>query len=188
VHPFEFIIAFFSFIYALALTHLLLSITAIIRHRRIVVFSLPQALWMLAALVSLIANWISLWDFHKLQTITLGTIFVGFVLSVIQYLVCALVSPELRDDSDLKAYNVQQGRAYIGAFAALVICSLFANVIAGSSLGVQNWAHQNTLVLSMVPAVFLPLIIRKPWLDAVCAFTMSALGVLFLLVYYQVLK
>ncbi len=142
---------------------------------------------MLTALVTLIANWISLWDFHNLQTVTLGTIFVGFVLSIIQYLVCALVSPELPGDSDLRAYNARQGRTYIGASAALVICSLFANAMAGSSLGIQNWARENTFVLAMVPVVFLPLIIRKPWLDAVCAIAIITLSVFYLLVYYPVL-
>ena len=50
MNPFEFIILFFSFIYTLALTHLLFAWTRMIRHRRQLVLSWPHLLWMLVAL------------------------------------------------------------------------------------------------------------------------------------------
>jgi hypothetical protein len=83
VRPFEFIIVLFSFIYTLGLTHLLFAATRMIRHRRIVVFSWPHVLWMAAAPFLLAGNWLSLWDFHTLQTISLTTIAGGFGLVVI---------------------------------------------------------------------------------------------------------
>jgi len=39
VRPFDFIILFFSFIYTLALTHLLFAVTRMVRHRRMLTFS-----------------------------------------------------------------------------------------------------------------------------------------------------
>ncbi|MFX4501401.1 hypothetical protein ABTA59_19515, partial [Acinetobacter baumannii] len=74
MHPFEFIILFFSFIYTLALTHILFAATRMIRHRRQLVFSWPHALWMANALVFLAANWLSLWDLHESKTLTLEAI------------------------------------------------------------------------------------------------------------------
>ncbi|QIK96772.1 hypothetical protein G7076_10305 [Sphingomonas sp. HDW15A] len=62
--PFDFIILFFSFVYVIALTHLLFAWTRMIRYRRKLVFSLPHLLWMLVAVGYLTANWLSLWDFQ----------------------------------------------------------------------------------------------------------------------------
>ena len=47
---FEFLILFFTFAFALALTHLLFAATRMIRHRRTLIFSWPHALWMATAL------------------------------------------------------------------------------------------------------------------------------------------
>jgi hypothetical protein len=49
VRPFGFVILFFSFIYALALTHLLPSVTSMIRYRSKVTVSAPLLVWMLVA-------------------------------------------------------------------------------------------------------------------------------------------
>ncbi len=65
---------FFSFIYALALTHLLLAVNAMIRYRRKIQFSAPQAIWMFDALLAVSINWISLWDFHEVREISLEAI------------------------------------------------------------------------------------------------------------------
>jgi hypothetical protein len=72
LRPFDFIILFFSFIYALALGHLLLAATFMIRYRRRIAFSLAHAIWMFDALLFLTANWISLWDFHTAAAISIS--------------------------------------------------------------------------------------------------------------------
>src|SRR5438045_2063200 len=97
MHPFDFIIVFLSFVYALALTHLLFAATRMIRHRRELIFSWPHALWMLAIALTLGANWLSLWDFHTLQDVDLVTIVAGLAFSTVQYFVCALVSPDFEE-------------------------------------------------------------------------------------------
>jgi len=116
VRAFDFVLLFFSFVYALALTHLLMASAQMIRHRRNVVFSLPQALWMLVALVLVISNWISLWDFHSLVRIPATVISLGFVFSILVYLACALVSPDLKHDGivDLRKFHELQGKTYMG--------------------------------------------------------------------------
>ncbi len=119
MHAFDFIMLFFSFIYALALTHLLLAVNAMIRYRRKIKFSLPHMVWMFDALLAVSINWISLWDFHDLQAISLGAIVGGFVLGVAQYLVCALVSPGFKDerDFDLNLFQKEQYRSYSAHFS-----------------------------------------------------------------------
>ena len=163
--PFEFIILFFSFIYTLALTHLLFAATRMIRHRRSLVFSWPHALWMLNALLLLIVNWISLWDFHLLKTMTLPVFLCGFALVGIQYFICALVAPDFEDGDtfDLQAFHAREGRTYILAFIVLLPLTLVLNLAAGADLGIANWAKQNMLVLAMIPPTLLALLVRARW-------------------------
>ena len=167
MRPFDFVITFLAFIYALALTHLLLAAAHMIRHRRELVFDWAHGLWMVAALGILWANWISLWDFHGLATLSLGPIAIGFVYAIVQYLVCALVSPKLdgEDGTNMHAFHEAQGRTYIGAFAVLILISIPVNLLASSDMNVSKWGSENALILAMVPATIAPLIWRARWVQ-----------------------
>ncbi|THD75284.1 MAG: hypothetical protein E7812_17165 [Phenylobacterium sp.] len=186
--PFEFIILFFSFIYTLALTHLLFAITRMIRHRRSLVFSWPHALWMLNALLLLCTNWISLWDFHRFDTMPLAAIAFGFVLVIGQYFVCALVTPDFEDgDSfDLRAFHEREGRTYLLTFLVLILFALVANA-AALAAGVQAWANENWAVLAMTPPVILALTVRARWAQILAPLVLVALMVAVLVVYYPAL-
>lgn len=190
MRPFDFIITFFSFIYALGLTHLLLAATHMIRHRREITFSVPHLLWMLAALTLLTANWISLWDFHTFATVALGTVIMGFVLSVNQYLICSLVTPDVGGEEwrDLQAFHAKQSKTYIAAFVTLASLSLVANYVAGNYLSVANWANENAVVLAMLPCGVLPLFIRARFVQIVAPLALLVLIVTYLLAYYPLLK
>ena len=59
---FEHVTALFSFVYALALTHLLARIAELIVARDRVKFSGLLALGMINAILVVFANWLSLWD------------------------------------------------------------------------------------------------------------------------------
>jgi len=72
LRPFEFIILFFSFIYTLALTNLLLAMVQMVRHRRQITFPWPHALWMATAMLILILNWPGLRDIHRLSVLPLA--------------------------------------------------------------------------------------------------------------------
>src|SRR5580658_737881 len=188
--PFDFIILFFSFIYTLGLTHLLFAATRMIRHRRSVIFSWPHALWMLAALGMMFGNWLSLWDFHDLVSISLPTIATGFVFVVMQYAVCALVAPELEteDDFDLRRFHEREGRTYIAAFLVIMVGSLAFNAMAGWGLGVANWGNQNGIVLAMVPLIVLPLVVKTAWIQVICPLGLVGLMIAFPVIYYPILK
>ncbi len=117
MRPFDFVIAFLASIYALALTHLLLAIAHMTRHRRQVRLDFVHTAWMLNALLLLFANWISLWDFHKLESLTLLAIMSALFYGINQCLVCALVAPRLdgEDGFDMRVFQKEHGRTYIGA-------------------------------------------------------------------------
>jgi hypothetical protein len=189
VGPFEFIILFFSFIYTLALTHLLFAVTRMIRHRRVVVFSWPHALWMLDALLLVSVNWISFWDVHRFETMPIGFIATGFLLVIMQYLICALVAPDFEDGDtfDLRLFHEREGRTYMLAFLAIMLVALAVNAAAGMAAGMQNWANQNAFVLAMAPTVLLPLIVRARWAQVLGPLVLAVLIIGFLGFYYPAL-
>lgn len=187
--PFEFIILFFSFIYSLALTHLLFAVARMIRRRRELVFSWPHALWMLNALLILTANWVSLWDFHKFETVPLGVIFSGLLIVVVQYVYCALVSPDFDagETPDLTAFHDREGRTYLIALLALFLVALASNAAAGQAEGVRSWASQNAMLLMMLPTIVAPLFVRARWLQLLAPLIMAVLIVIQLCLYYPAL-
>jgi hypothetical protein len=190
MRPFEFIILFLSFIYILGLTHLLFAATRMVRHRRVLIFSWPHALWMFAVLLLLFGNWITLWDVHALNELSLGVIVGGAVISVIQYFICALVSPDFEDGEtyDMRAFHERESRTYLGGMLALMVVSLILNYAAGAKLGIQNWANQNALVLAMAPPVLLAFFVRAAWAQLAGAVLFLGLTVAYLGFYYPVLR
>ena len=159
MRPFDFIIIFLAFIYALALAHLLLAATHMIRHRRELIFDWAQALWMGAALITLWANWISLWDLHALTTFTLPTVATGFLYSMMLYAVCAFVSPKLdgEDGMNMKLFHKTQSHTYIGAFVVLFAITLPVNYFGGADLNIASWSSQNAVVIAMLVTAVVPL-------------------------------
>jgi hypothetical protein len=190
VRPFDYIISLCSFAYTLGATHLLFAATRMIRNRRILVFSWPHGLWMLAALVIAVLNWFSLWDFHHLDPLPLGVIVPGLVVVGIQYFVCALVSPDFEGDEgyDMHAFHAREGRTYMGAVLVLFMVSLIVNFAASAVEGVTSWANANLPILATIPFVVLPLVVRMRWVQVLSPLILIASTATFTALYYPVLK
>lgn len=186
MNPFEFIILFFSFIYTLALTHLLFAWTRMIRHRRQLVFSWPHLMWMLVALGNLSINWISLWDFRTEGSLPLGTIAAGFLFVIINYFVCALVSPDFEggETYNLQRFHECEGPTYIGATLVLILASITANFFAGALLGVSNWSNENNLVIAFVVPVVVPLLVKRAWVQVASPAALLGGVIAYAVIYY----
>ena len=189
MQPFEFIILLLSFVYTLALTHLLFAATRMIRHRRQLVVSWAHLLWMLVALLNLVANWISLWDFRKMVPLSLGTIAAGFILAVLNYFMSALVSPDFEagENYDMKRFHACEGPTYIASILVMVVVAIVTNFLAGADLDITNFGNENSLVIFMVPPLALGLAIRRPWAQLAAPLAMLALTMAYYMLYYPVL-
>src|SRR5437763_8775226 len=189
MNPFEFIILFFSFIYTLALTHLLFAWTRMIRYRRKLVFSWPHFLWMLVALGNLSINWISLWDFRTGGSLPLGTIAAGFLFVIINYFVCALVSPDFEggETYDMRRFHECEGPTYIGATLVLIVASIIANFAAGALLGVKNWSNENNLVIAFIVPVVAPLLVKCEWVQVAAPAALIIGVIAYAVMYYPAL-
>ena len=185
MNPFEFIIIFLAFIYSLALTHLLFAWTRMIRRRRQLVLSWPHMLWMLIGLFMLAVNWLSIWDFRTLGSLSLLAISSEFLFVVLNYFFCALVSPDFEggETNDLRRFHEREGPTYILVFVALVSIALIENFAAGTGLGISNEIAENSLVIFQLPLALLPLFVKRPWVQvaapAVTLITVVAYAVLF---------
>jgi hypothetical protein len=188
--PFDFIVYFFSFIYSLGLTHLLFAGTRMLRHRRELVLSWPHLLWMLVALANLAANWISLWDFRSEGSLSLATIAIGFLVTIINYALCALVSPDFEggETYDLKRFHDREGPTYIGAMLMLVIGSIAVNFLAGAALDISNWADENYLVTFDLIPLALALSVKRPWAQLLAPAALLVAVIAYAVIYYPALS
>ncbi|MEO7564678.1 MAG: hypothetical protein ABIR63_05540 [Sphingomicrobium sp.] len=186
---FEYLILFFSFAFTLALTHLLFAVTRMIRHRRELVFSVEHALWMVTALLLLLANWLSLFDFRGKESFTLGSIAVLMVFVITLYFACSLVAPDFEDDEkyDMREFHRREGRTYIGALAALTIVSFITNIDA-SREGVGIWGEENAVVIWMIPATVLPILFKNRVVQLASPIALMLLTIAFTIIYYPVIS
>src|SRR6185312_7362223 len=99
--PFEHVTALFSFVFALALTHLLARIAELIVARDRVKFSGLLALGMINAVLVVFANWLSLWDLHVIASWNLASITVQFLFAINVFLICVLVGPKAHDEGPI---------------------------------------------------------------------------------------
>ena len=173
---FDHIILLLSFVYALAIGHLLTTVALLLRRRREVRFSALHAFWMLNALVAIIANWISFWDLRGLPSWSVWTIFFTFLLAFTNYLYAALVSPEIRAEGavDLVAFQAEHRLEIVGSWFALAVIALLANVVYGHVFGVITWGEQNLAVAPMVISGIVALIWRARWAQISSAVVVAA--------------
>jgi hypothetical protein len=164
---FEHVIALLSFVYALALTHLLSGIVALIRADTRVRFSWIYAFWVFNAFIVIIANWISFWDLRILPSWNMLVIAFMLMMAFANYLQAALVCPEVPAEGlvDLRTFHTDQSRRYIGAFLASITLAFIANLVFGNMLNVSEWSAENLAVVPMVVAAALALIFRSRWMQ-----------------------
>ncbi len=186
---FDFIITLLSFVYSLAIAHVLSGVGRIVRHRRTITWSPPHALWTASVLLLIVGNWLSMWDFRQLPEVSIQTVALGSFYAVLLYLMATFVTPDVEspDQRDLRVFHEQERRTYIGATTVLIVVSLALNLAAGH-IGVSNWAEQNLLVLAMLPVSLVALFVRRVWLQTVAAALMAAGVLAFAIVYYPVLR
>jgi hypothetical protein len=187
---FDFVIVFLSFIYALALSHMLQSTTAMIADRHKIRFSAPLLVWMIVAFILLAANWVSLWDFHSLQTIELWPLALLFLVIIVQYLICELISPKFKDDDDfdLVAFQDRRRTTYLGTFVSFFVLALIINIASGPGLGLQKWTDENTIVLGMLAIALVALLFKANTVQLVAGIVLIGLEAAYVIVYYPVLQ
>jgi hypothetical protein len=159
---FDHIILLLSFVYALAIAHLLSTSALLIRRSARVRFSARAAFWMGNALVIILANWIGFWDLRALPSWSVGTILFTFVIAFTNYLTAALACPQTEghDELDLVDFFDRQRVKILVSTLASCVTALVANVVYGQAQGVITWDQANVAVVPMTAGVLIALVWR----------------------------
>jgi hypothetical protein len=183
---FDHIILLLSFVYALAIAHLLSTTALIIREIDHVRFSGLHAFWMVNALAVIMANWISFWDMRSLPSWSVPTIFFTFAMAFTNYLGAALVCPEVTrgEPLDLVEFAERQRTRYVGATVASCVMAVVANAVYGSVFGLVTWDLANLVVIPMVALSLAALIWPQRWVQ----WSVAGLLTLVWVVYFAVVQ
>jgi hypothetical protein len=181
---FDHVLVLLSFVYALALTHLLSRIGALILGRERVRFSGLLAICMAIAILMVFANWLSLWDLRGMHDWDLFSVTMQFAFAVAIYFVCALAAPEAGGEEriDMEAFYWRNRRLF---YAVLLVCLFISLIINAEFLKTPNTAlfvQENATVLPMIVAVGLPLTLQARW-----AQWLGGIGMIVLIVAFTVL-
>jgi hypothetical protein len=173
---FEHVTALLSFVYALALTHLLARIAELIVARDRVRFSGLLALAMANAVLLVFANWLSIWDLHSVNSWDLLTITFQFLFAVSIYFLCVLAGPKAPSEGpiDLEEFFWRQRPYFYSAILACVLLALIANLAFLKSANVSLFFQENAATLPMLIPTVVALVSRVRWVQWVAG--LSYLG------------
>jgi peptidoglycan/LPS O-acetylase OafA/YrhL len=185
---FEHVTILLSFVFAIALTHLLSSTTELVWARDRVRFSGLQALWMANALLSIVVNWLSFWGLVAIKRWDVTEVELWFALAVVQYFTCSLISirPKQGDVVDMPAFYERQRPAIFGAFAGLMLISMILNYWDRDhtqGIGPTDWINENLIVLAMLALILIAGWAKERWAQWAAGLVMFGLIVMFLSTY-----
>jgi hypothetical protein len=136
---FQHITVLFSFVFAIALTHVLSCVSKLILARDRVRFSGLHALWMLNALMLLLVNWLSLWLLENIKHWSVGEIMIQLGWAIPQYFTCSLISMPVGNEEviDMRAFYERQRPVLFSAFALTYVMAMVANFADRNNL--EGW-------------------------------------------------
>ena len=190
LRPFEFIILFFSFIYTLALTHLLFAWTSDDPASAAATILLATSALDAGRAGQPLRELDQPLGFRTEGGLTLATIVGGFLFVIVNYFMCALVSPDFEggETYDMKRFHEFEGPTYITAVLVLIASSIVVNFLAGAALNVTHWSSENVLVGAMLIPVAVPLVWKRGWIQIVAPVALLVLNIAYAVIYYPVLN
>ncbi len=181
---FEHVLLFLSFVYAIAITHLLSSANELIQARRRLRVSGLLIAWMVAALELLVINWLAAAGLASVKHWTMAAVLRDFGTTILQYFTCAFVAMRVPEEGevDMPAYLEAQRVPILLAFLSLAGAAAVGNFIEGD----QAWVAEDAqMAISVMPAVA-ALFFRARWLQWLAVLVLLASGALFLVQFIAV--
>lgn len=172
-----------SFVYAIAVSHILVSVTELIWARDRVRVSWLQALWMFNALLFLLVNWVGMWLLSQQAQWSVADIAISFTSAVVQYFTCSLLSIRPRDDGpvDMPAFYARQRPFVFAAFFVLVVVSMFQNWWERHILPAPDaWIYVDATLLPMLAIFVVAGVARAVWLQWIAGAVATVMAVYFL--------
>jgi len=149
---FQHITILFSFIFAIAFTHLLASATALVLARRRVRFSVLHAAWMVVASGFLLYDWITLVQYSVTRW-SIGEVMLQMSWVIPQYFTCSLLSIKVSEvgEVDMHAFFEEQRPAIFSAYIVLSVAILLETYLDRNNMGAgwtpNDWIGADLLTL-----------------------------------------
>ena len=120
MNPFDYVMTLMSFVYALAIAHVLATSGDIIAASSRVRFSWLNAAWMLFAFLAVIVWWMMMWGLRDSQW-SMGPLAIFFAMSSALYLEIRLVCMRVPMEGpvDMASFHREEGWKYMAGFAVL---------------------------------------------------------------------
>jgi hypothetical protein len=180
---FEQIDVFMSFVFALAMTHILSTATKLILARDRVIFSGPFAVWMFNAVVLLLTNWLALGNFREVTHWTLGSVMTLFVIALTLYLISATMAIKVRESGpvDMPAFFAGNRLVIFGAWAIGRLGVMVANyVFRGLTPVGAAWIKADATLLVGLAAIAVAAFAKPKWLQWAAAVLYAGMSLVFL--------
>ena len=177
---YENIILFLSFVYAIAITHVLSTANELIQARRRLKVSGLLVGWMVTALLLLIINWLSAADLASIRHWTIGGVLLQFLTTLTQYFTCAFIAMRVpaEGDVDMPAHFEAQRVPILTAFLALGALAALNNFTQSTSP--RGWVGQDLEILVSCAPMAAAVLSRARPVQWLAVATMLAAAVFFL--------
>lgn len=175
-----------SFVYALAVTHLLTSATELLWARDRVRVSWLQVVWMFNALLILFENWISVFFLSALTRWDVTEITLWFTLALVQYFTCSLLSIRPKDEGaiDMPAFFERQRPLIFISFLAMAAIAMFQNWRDRATLpNPESWIYADLTIVPVVVTAMVAGFARATWLQWIAAIVTTVIAAYFLIVF-----
>jgi hypothetical protein len=162
---FEHVLVLLSFVFALALTHLLSRVGGLLLARKRVRYSGLLGLAIVNAVALVFENWLLLWTIRGWRHVDLGSITVVFACSLALYFICATAAPEPAAEGpiDLEAFYGETYRLFYALVLLFMLLAFAVNVTYLQTPTPQMFIETNIwTVPSLVPSI-LALAVKARW-------------------------
>jgi hypothetical protein len=176
---FELVLVLFSFVYGLALTHLLSRIGALVLAAERVRFSGLSALLMLNAIVQVFLAWLVLWDFRGVTQWDLLSIAGQFATAIMTYFVCIFAVPASDDETDLEDFYWLRRRPFYVSALILYVLSLGTGATLLKSPDPTLFLRMNEISIASLPFIVLPICTAARWAQWVAGVGLLVFAILF---------
>ena len=163
MQAFDYVMTLMSFVYALAVAHILATVGDVVGAWSRVRFSWLNAAWMLFALFGILAWWIGLWGLRRTSAWSMAEVTEQFVIAALLYLEARMVCVKVAPDGpvDMMQRHKEEVRKYAVVYAVLAAATIVFNMLWTGSRGfdpldiaVKNFAVLAIFMLSAAGAIF----------------------------------
>ena len=179
---FEQVDLFMSFVFALALTHILSTATELILARDRVTVSGPYAIWMFNAVILLMTNWLALGNFREVTHWTSGSVMMLFVIALTLYLICAAMAIKVRENEpvDMPAFFAANRLVIFGAWAIGRLSVMVANYVFRDLTPVGGaWVKADATLLAGLAVIAVAAFAKRKWLQWAAAIVYAGMSLVF---------